>query len=99
MIQLQLTSVSYKLIVQLDNFAKEILFQANDNSILCNIFALRLIVGRAVFITGVYYSAEGFTNQRNNAILHNRLTFHCPITKRTINAYHDPVIPLSRRAN
>ena len=42
-IQLQFTSISCKLIAQLDNFAKETLFHANDNSILHNIFALRPI--------------------------------------------------------
>ena len=97
--QLQFTSVSYELIVQLDNFTEETLFQANDNSILCDIFALGLIAERAVFIAGVYYPAEEFANWRNNIILRNRLTIHCPITSRTINAHHYQVIPLSQRAN
>ena len=99
MIQLQFTSVSYELIAQLDNFAEETLFQVTDNSILYNIFALGPIVGQAVFVAGVYHPAEGFTNQRNNVISHNRLTFHYPITNRIINTYHDLVIPLSQRAN
>ena len=74
--QLQFTSPSQELIVKLDNFAKETLFQANNNSILCDIFALTPIAGRAVFIAVYYYPAKGFTNQRNNIILRNRLTFH-----------------------
>jgi len=99
MIHLQFGSVSYDLIVQLDNYAEESLFQANDNSILCDIFSLGPIVGPAVFVAGVFHQAESFSNWRNTAILRNRSTFNCPITNRTINIRTDPVILLSRRAN
>ena len=43
--KLQFTSVSCKLVMQLDNFATETLFYANDNSIFYYIFALRSIAG------------------------------------------------------
>ena len=62
MIHLQFGSVSYDLIVQLDNYAEESLFQANDNSILRDIFSLGSIVGPAVFVAGVFHQAESFSN-------------------------------------